>query len=347
MVGIRKTFIRSLETVIAIIIFLSFYNIATTNLFNDRHKVGPETSVLTLIDSIEKTGLLTRIVDEYSFNELSAYLYYILSPNIGFKIETAYTEPVIVKNNNNNELTANISFIRTLPDLTNTNSISVYDSLGNYLPTTVKNNYYMMPITVQVNTTLNFDTITLKNVNLLSATNEAVNETSIEAYINSKKAVIRLDNFAYNNDYYNATVDITILVPNAEENSVLNVNLFYAVNKTYKINTYPALNAGIVMNYQALSSVVSKTVEVITQVELLPNEEKVLILSYELNTNSARTYDSLIEDDKNVTVTVLNEYFAGTTPIVNYESQTSQSITKTVLTSNKQAIMTLKVWYYE
>lgn len=347
MVGVKKGFIRSVETVIAIILFLSFYNLATAAFSVQRQRASPEIAVSAMLDSLKRAGILENMLKNYELNELSTYAYYLLPPSIGYKIEASYSEPVIIKNNLNTVNSANISFLKSFPNLANTGSVAVYDMHNNYLETSAVCNYYEIRISVQASAELNNETITLQNVRFVTSASEKINETSIEAYVGPLRALAELGAFNYDSEYYNATADVTILVSRAEAGELLDISLLYAANDSYKINTYPPLNTGTIMPYESLAPQRAKTCEIISQISLQPNEEQVLLLTYELNTDTNKTYKTLIRDYENIDIISNDDYYRGTMPYYNYEALNSESVSKTIMTNTKNIVLTMKVWYYE
>lgn len=345
--AIRKGFIRSVEAVLAIVLFLSFYNIATTNIYPEHPQADPTSSAQMLLETLDETNILSELVNNYALGELSIYLDHMLSPNTGFKIETTYFEPIVVTNNDNSEITLNLSFIRALPDLTNQHNINIYDESGNVLPINIVDNYYKVSVSVQANQTLHNETITLEGIRFTTNLSERINETSFEAFVDSEHIEMDINSISYDNNYYNATADVTLLIPHVETNELLDVVIFYATNESMRINNYPSLSQGQIMPYESLIPEKSKTCQIITQITLSPNEEQILTLSYELNTDSTRNYNDLTTETGDVSIEFNDIYIKGTLPQTSYQSSSSYNVRKSILTHNNNALINLKVWYYE
>ncbi|MBN1923571.1 MAG: hypothetical protein JW791_02310 [Nanoarchaeota archaeon] len=349
MVGLsRKAFIRSVESVIAILLFISFYNLATQNLSHSLPRADPTIQARGLMDALEQSGMLNDYLNTYSLNELTNSLKYLLPPTQGFKIELNYLEPLIVTNNNNEQVAQNLSFVRFFPESTNLDSVNVLNKEGKILPLELINNYYKITATVQVSKELVNETITLDNVNLRTANNEAINTTSLAAFVEESRAELNLDSIVYNNNYYDANASITILVPYAEQNSVINIALFYASDESGEIINYPTLEQGIVLPYTTSFPIKSKASEVRFTAELEANEEQTMSLYYELNTEPlTRSFNSLTTDQDKVEVQTRKSYYASTTPLTSYQSTNTYNVRKTVVTSGLNCLINFKVWNYE
>lgn len=347
MVGVKKAFIRSVESILAILLFIAFYNIATQDLTPSLPRANPTIMARELLNSMEQSGFLEELVNSYSLRELSTSLKYLLPPNQGFKIEMNYLEPVIIKNSNNEDLTRNMSFIRMFPETTNLESVNLFDENNQALPVQIINNYYRMIITTQPSVELKNETLTFSNVNLVTDSDKAINTTSLRAYVNNKQVLIELDSISYNNNYYDANASIKILIPHNEENNLLTIYLFYASDETSEVINYPNLGTGLEYDYSTSTPIKSKASQVVFTESLQANEEKIINLYYELNTESERIFEDLSFNNEGVTIIPRVEYYPSTLPFNSYQSQTSYNARKTIITSDLNCLINLKVWNYE
>ncbi len=343
----RKTFIRSVEAVIAIILFIGFYNIATQNLSPSLPRADPTILARELLNSMEQTGLLEEYINTYALRELTNSLKYLLPPTQGFKIELDYLEPLVLTNTNNYNITQNISFIRFFPETTNLNSVNVFDETGDLLPIQLVNNYYKIIINAQTVEEIRNSTITLNNINLVTNISERINSTSLEAFINAEETSVNLNSIVYNSDYYDANASITILVPYASANSIITINLFYAYNNSSVAINYPSLPSGESLAYTTSLPVRSKASEVRFRISLEPNEERTSALYYELNTESSRNFNSLTPDNNGVEVVTRNDYYASTLPLTSYQSLNTYNVKKSIVTNDLNCLINFKVWNYE
>lgn len=347
MVGVnRKAFIRSVESVLAIMLFLSFYNLATQNLTPSLPRPDPTIGSRELLNSLEQTYTLQDYVDEYSLKELSTSIKQLLPPNQGFKIELYYYEPIHLENTDNYAVNTNLSFIRVFPEMANINNIKVFNEGGELVETRVVNNYYKKKISVQADEELKNVTITLNKVNLVTGEDERINTTSIRAYQDQRRISLNLDSISYNHDYYDANATITLLIPYAAKNSIINLNLFYAANESEIIN-YPVLTTGNTKSYTSQTAQKAKTSRVIMSAELEPNSETTYTLYYELNTNNQRVYDELAEDNNKVVIKTRDEYYESTNPLTSYQTSSTSSVKKNIITDQLNCLINMKVWNYE
>jgi len=343
----RKSFVRSLEAVLAILLFMSFYSAATQNLSPTLQRANPVIMNEGLLDALEQTGVLESLLNTYSLNELNSILKYSLPPTQAFTIELDYFEPLIVKNDENYEVTKNVSFIRPFPDTTNLYSVQIYNNNDSRLPLQIVNNYYKVSITAQASQELFNNTITLDNIHLTTNLDERINTTSMRAYVNNERTSMNLDSIVYNENYYDANASITLTVPEAKSDELIVIAIFYATNESSEIISYPSLSAGIVPTYSAASAEKSRMSEVRFTITLNPNEERLTKLYYELNTESSRTFDNLTINNTNIVIATRDEYYESTQPSSLNQPSTTFLVSKVINSEDVTGLMNLRVWNYE
>ena len=347
MVGVnRKAFIRSVEAVLAILLFVGFYNVILPAQ-SESLRADPTIQIKGLMNALEQTGILNELVNTYSLRELSNIIKYSLSPTQGFKLELNYIEPIRVENENNQEVTRNISFIKMFPENTNTNSINVYDEQDKIQPVQVINNYYKVRITAETSNELNNNTILLGNVNIKTGTDENINTTSIRAYYENQRIPIELNSIDYNTNYYDANASLTLLIPYARKNSVMDLTIFYAADTTSELITYPILGTGRIVTYSAQEPEKAKASQVITTTTIGPNDERTLYLYYELNTITERTYNELEPDNNGIKTSIREDYYTSTNPLTTYQSTKTTNIETSIQTEYSNCKINIRVWDYE
>lgn len=342
----NKAFIRSIEVILAILLFMGFYTLSTEDLTPNFPESNPSTSIIELFTCLEQTSVLNQLINTYSMNEILSNLKHLLPSNKGYNIELNYFEPLNVKNYNNEEVNFNISFIRTFPQAVNLQSVKVYDEEKSLLPVQVINNFYEKEVTIQADQTVYNDTITLSNIRLQASEDEAINTTSLRAYVNNERVNLTLNSIDYNTEPYDANTSITLLIPYANKGDVLNTFIFFAVNESETL-AYPDYETGLTMPYTESRTKQSKTSEVRFTITLSPNEENNAMLYYELNTDVSRTFPSINTNFSNINVQYRDEYYKGTTPLISYEPPKTYNINKLLITDEFNCLINLRVWDYE
>lgn len=343
----NKAFIRSVEAVMAILLFFSFYSIKTQDYGVDAISYNPQRQIIGLMEALERNNVLSDYVQKHDLKGISDMLSYFLPPLIGFKIESSCLEIINVKNNNNFLTNANISFLKFFPRTLNIQSIDIMDSSNNILKVDIKNNFYITEISLIVNEELINQTINIDNIRIIVDESESINHSSMHFFINSEPALMSLESIDYNAEPYDANVSIKVLVPYLKKDSLAKGALFYQANETNFLQNYADLGIGLNIEYYASPSEKSNACEVIFSDSLNPNDEKKYGLYYELNTNNQKQYNSLSTNYSNIDVSVENNYYDTDSSLKYYEAQSYYSIKSSYVLDRKNCMINLKVWNYE
>jgi hypothetical protein len=343
----NKAFIRSVESVMAILLFFSFYSITTKDYGLDLTSSNPSRQISAVMESLENNNVLNEYIKTYDLKGISDILSYFLSPLTGFKIESNCLEIIDVKNNNNFLTNANISFLKFFPATVNIESIDILDSTNNFLPVNVKNNFYISKISIIINDEIINQTINLNNIRIIVDESESINISSMHFFINSKPVSMSLESINYNNEPYDANVSIRILIPYMKKDSIIKGAFFYQVNKTNFIQEYENLNTGLTVEYFVSPSEKSNACEITFSDSLNSNEEKKYGIYYEINTNTQKQYNVLLTNYSNIDVNVENNYYQVDGTLKTYESPSYYSIKNSYILDRKNCMINLKVWNYE
>jgi len=343
----NKAFIRSVEAVMAILLFFSFYSINTQSYGNEAAYSDPSRQILGLMEALDNNDAVTGYIESHDLKGLSDIISYFLPPLSGFKIESTCIEMLEVENKNNYETQANISFVKFLPNLANTKSIEIMDSFNNFMQASVKNNYYVSELSINFENELINQTIILDNIRITVDASESINSSAMRFFLGSEPAIMRLESIIYNSEPYDANVSIKVLVPYAKGGSVAKAFLFYPVNETGFTVSYPQLTGGITVDYYASPAVKSRACEITFQDSLDSNEKKKYGLYYELNTNTQREYSELESNYSNIEIIHENKYYASNENIKTYEAQSYYSVKSSYVFGIKNCMINLKVWNYE
>jgi hypothetical protein len=342
----NKAFIRSVEAVMAILLFFSFYSIKTQDYESEASSYNPSRQIIGLMESLESNNVLSDYVQSYDLKGVSDILSYFLPPLTGFKIESSCLEIIDAKNNNNFQTQANISFLKFFPKNANIGSIDVLDSNNNFLPVSVANNFYISEISIIVNDEMVNQTINLDSIRIAVDESESINNLSMHFFIDSEPALMSMS-IIYNAAPYDANVSVKVLVPYAKKDSVILGALFYAANETNFNQTYPELGDGEdVLFYYSLPKK-SNACEITFSDSLSANGEKKYGLYYELNTNTQKQYAMLAANYSNIDVSAENKYYDTDEGLKTFESRSYYSIKSSYVLSRKNCMINLKVWNYE
>ncbi|MDD4353996.1 MAG: hypothetical protein PHN56_06085 [Candidatus Nanoarchaeia archaeon] len=343
----NKAFVRSVEAVMAILLFFSFYSIKTQTYESESITYNPSRQIIGLMESLESNNVLSSYVQSYDLKGLSEIFSYFLPPLSGFKIESSCLEIIDVKNNNNFLINANMSFLKFFPKTANINSIDVLDSSNNFMPVSIKNNFYITDFSIITTDALVYQILNFDNIRITVDESESINESSMYFFINNEPAIISLESINYNIEPYDANISIKVLISYLKENSVAKGALFYATNETNFIHTYPELGSGITAEYYFYPSQKSKACEIIFSDLLAANTEKKYGLYYEINTNTQKQYNNLLANDSNIDIFVENTYYDADESLKDYEAESYYSIKSSYVLSKRNCMINLKVWNYE
>ncbi|MFA5333648.1 MAG: hypothetical protein WC376_04075 [Candidatus Nanoarchaeia archaeon] len=343
----NNAFIRSVEAVMAILLFFSFYSIKTQDYETKANSYDPSRQMIGIMDSLESNNALSDYVQRNDLKGISDIISYFMPPLTGFKIESSCLEEINVKSSNNFQTTANISFLKFFPKTANIQSIEVIDAGNNFLPVSIKNNFYISKLSIIANDELINQTINLDNVRIVVDESESINSSSMHFFINSEPVPMSFESIDYNAEPYDANVSIKILVPYMEKGSVAQGALFYQANETSFIQDYISLGLGLNIEYYSSPSEKSNACEVTFSDTLNPNDEKNYGLYYELNTNTQNQYVSLLANYSGIEVDAVSTYYDADISLKTYEAQSYYSIKSSYVLDRKNCMITLKVWNYE
>jgi len=343
----NKAFLRSIEVVMAIILFFSFYSIRIQSYETESELSSPVKETNSLLMSLEKIGALSEYADSYDLTGMSELLAYHLSPLIGFKLELDYLETVTAKNNNGYSAEANMSFLKFFPKNTNTLSVIISDEDGKFLPTSIINNYYEVEISIPVTAELVNATILLENVSISVKESESINTSSMHAFLDNEPALMSLESINYTAEPYDANVSVKVLVPYAKKDSIIKATLFYSSNTTGFIQDYPILASATPVSYYSSKPSVSRTCEVIFTDTLNEFEEKRYNLYYELNSETANNYTALKVNQSNIEIFYDNSYYQNNENFKTFQAVNAYSVKTELVSADKICAINMKVWNYE
>lgn len=343
----NKAFIRSIEAVLAIILFFSFYSMRIQPQESASTFIQ-DTEIKSVIESLQKIKALNNYADSYDLQGLSSILSKHFPPLTGFKIELNYLETITAKNNNSQATQANMSFLKFFPLNANLKSASMLDNEGNIIQLSMISNYYQTDLSIPVNDELINAAILLENISLIVEESKAVNFSSIHLFINNEPAIISIESTSYNSEPYDANASINALIPYAAQGSIIKATVFYSSNSTGFIQEYADLPAATATEYYSSSPIESKASEIIFSDTLEPYEEKNYALYYEINTQTENPSHELTANYSNIEVLPENnKYFQTDEASSSFEADASRTIKSLLILDNKYCAMNLKVWTYE
>jgi len=338
----NKAFMKSVEAVIAIILFFSAYSIAGVYKNDSSSIKNPSDEISSLLSSLSQNEEFRQYVMEENIGAVNSIIKEMLQKNYGSKVEMSCSERFYAKNPQSSPITANITVLKFLGNSANIQSIQVSAQNGSAYNVNARNNYYS--IELELLGIFPNSTILLEDITLQVLDNESINESSIHLFIGYEEALIDIETFEYLSEPTIANITIKALVPYVQTTSP-KAYLFYANNFTGVSATYLELGSAATKSFKISNPQRSKAVEITFEDSLEPNELKLYSLYYELNTNSTNILPSneiipqiIAENEKKYCP-------GGAAP--NYETQSYYSTKSFYSSSAKNCAINLKVWSYE
>jgi len=338
----NKAFMKSVEAVIAIILFFSAYSIAGVYKNDSSSIKNPSDEISSLLSSLSQNEEFRQYVMEENIGAVSSIIKEMLQKNYGSKVEMSCSERFYAKNPQSSPITANITILKFLGDSANIQSIQASALNGSAYNINARNNYYS--IELEISGIASNSTILLEDITLQVLGNESINESSIHLFIGDEEALIDIENFEYLSEPTIANITIKALVPYLESNSP-KAHLFYANNFTGVAATYSELGSAVTKSFQSSNPQKSKAVEITFEDSLESNELKSYSIYHELNTNSSNVLPSNEIIPQIIAESEKNYYSSGVAP--NYEAQSYYSIKSFYSSGAKNCAINLKVWSYE
>ncbi len=342
----KKAFIRSVEAILAIILFLTFYSEVTGTYIRSFKKDDPSfeaSSALYVLDE----AFVSEAVERAEFSQLKTFLYSLLVPNKGFKMEISYYRPILLTNLGATTIDVNYTIFKFFPDSVNSNSIFVFDDDGEQIPAYLNHNFrYVKLLVSNGDNPIYNSTVFLSNITIYTP-GQSINESSIRAVVGSVEVPVSLDAISYNSNYYNANISVTVLVPYVESNEQFYLYIFYGWGNVSLPVVYPSLNPGTSLDFVQSEPRDTPSGELTFSVSLGPEERKELLLYYEVNTNTDANYSYLEPTQGDIKAEYDNSFYEGQSVLSGYEYPSTFSVSRDVGLRNGRAKIKLKVWNYE
>ncbi len=342
----RKAFIRSVEAILAIILFLTFYSEVTGTYIRSFKKDDPSfeaSSALNLLDE----SFVSELVQKAEFSPLENLLSSLLIPNKGFKMEVSYYKPIVLTNEGSTTIDANYSIFKFFPDSVNPNSVVLFDRENSLIPLYFNHNFrYVKLLVSNSGAEIYNSTISLSNIRIYTD-GESINESSIRAVFGSVEVPVSLDSTTYNSNYYDANISVTVLIPYAEPNEQFDLYIFYGWGNLSLPITYPSLPSGTSLEFVQSEPKDTPSGELTLSISLEPYEEDELLLYYEINTDTNISYSYLTPTQADINVEYDNSFYEGQSVLEGYEYPSTFSVSREIGLNNGRAKIRLKVWNYE
>ncbi len=341
----NKAFMKSVEAVIAIILFFSAYSIAGSYKNDSNSIKNPAEEISSLLTALSQSEEFSQYVKEENIGAISAIIKELLQKKYGSKIEMSCSEIFYAKNPQNSPMNANITVLKFLGDSANIQSLQASSLNGSRYSINARSNYYSIELEIScIESIAPNSTILLEDITLQVGPDESINESSIHLFIENEEALIDIESFEYLEEPTAANITIKALMP-YKESMASKAYIFYAHNFTGAIANYSVLGSAATKSFMASSPQKSKAAEITFVDSFQANESKSYSLYYELNTNSSNILPSNEIIPQIIAQSAKNYYQGGFAQ--NLEAQSYYSINSFYPLIEKNCAITLKVWSYE
>ncbi len=344
----KKGFTRTLEAIIAVLLITGILNWATSSIssFSETkplRKMGKE-----VLDVSERTGFLSRFIEDYDFSALDSFYHYLLPSSAGHKLEFEKFVNLKISEQSGNNISKTIGFTYNFPPGTKEDSINIF--VGGY---SYEHNviwcWYMLPIIINVGQERTNEPILLKNINI--SADYPIWNNSVIVYHNGN--VLDLKNpfeEGFDGNETHRTINLTVKIDHLAANTNELLFLLYADNRTIWNNTehYKNLGQGAEVNSNFSYIKKANRADVLLKIEMGGGEEKTAYMSYGINGGNAYYTDTL-KSVNNTDISIEleeNEFKQGTEPIFTYSPNTDMEISNKMLFTKKGLFkISLYTWY--
>lgn len=338
-----KGFVRTLESVIAMLIAVGVLSWATNVVSQFSSAEAQSGEVDMLLDSLIDMGILGDYLESYDFRGVESLLYYTLPQSVRMKIELRKWTRIEVKELSGANVTKVLYFTYNFPKGTNPYSIKVLD--GSYtLKTRANWVWYRVPITIHGNGS-SLSNITVEVTNITIHADGPISNNSFVFYYKGRETRMRAE---WEGNQTDRIVNVTALLPSLVGYEEAKAYLYYATNETLWNSTYVNLPSPVPVDYEVGGWEKAPRADVLFEVALAQNEEKTLYMEYEVNSKGG-SYPQIDREEVNMSDVELslweNELKEGKEPLFKETPKEVEASSRFVPTDKGVFRIDVYAWY--